>query len=99
MSDELKGVLEWLKTCGNNDYIFETGNSKMLLDYITNLQETIDFQDKWLEYYKAFISENNIKEYKSRCEKAIEFVKKNCNGIGVLDIEKLLNILEGKEDE
>ena len=39
MNDELKATLEWLKECGNNDYIFETGNSRMLLDYITNLQQ------------------------------------------------------------
>ena len=39
MKDELKATLEWLKECGNNDYIFETGNSRMLLDYITNLQQ------------------------------------------------------------
>ena len=39
MNDELKATLEWLKECGNNDYIFETGNSRMLLDHITNLQQ------------------------------------------------------------
>ena len=39
MNDEIKATLEWLKECGNNDYIFETGNSKMLLDYITNLHQ------------------------------------------------------------
>lgn len=39
MNDELKATLEWLKTCGENDYIFETGNSTMLLDYTTNLQQ------------------------------------------------------------
>ena len=39
MNDELKATLAWLKECGNNDYIFETGNSRMLLDHITNLQQ------------------------------------------------------------
>ena len=83
----------------------DSQEAKLLIDYITNLQqeneelklelsgyreailrddkllglqETIDFQDKWVEYYKDFISENNIKDYKSRCKKAVEYIKENC---------------------
>ena len=70
MNDDFKNYIQLL--IDNKDKITHLPERDIhnLLDYITNLQKTIDFQDKWLEYYKNFISENNIKDYKSRCEKA-----------------------------
>ena len=75
MNDDFKNYIQLL--IDNKDKITHLPERDIhnLLDYITNLQETIDFQDKWLEYYKNFISENNIKDYKSRCEKAVEYIK------------------------
>ena len=56
MNDELKATLEWLKECGNNDYIFETGNSRMLLDYITNLQQENKQLKQQFDKYKKKIT-------------------------------------------
>ena len=111
MNNEIKEMLELhIK----NDIDLLPKNQKTVLEYITNLQETIDFQDKWLEYYKDFISENNIKDYKSRIEKAVDFINKHCVnhklskefGFKVYtmmvtdELEKVMKILEnGRSDE
>lgn len=102
MNNEIKEMLELhIK----NDIDLLPKNQKTVLEYITNLQETIDFQDKWLEYYKNFISENNIKDYKSRIEKAVEYIKDNCyigdciNTYEAIDITNIMDILNGRSDE
>lgn len=42
MNKEIQSTLEWLEECGNNDWLFETGDSRALLDYITNLQNQLE---------------------------------------------------------
>ena len=100
MNDDIKEMLELhIK----NEIDLLPKNQQKVLDYITNLQETIDFQDKWLEYYKDFISENNIKDYKSRIEKAVEILKDtNVDMPSTLLIETIdngIDILNGRSDE
>lgn len=46
VSDSLKATLEYLKECSDNDYIFETGNSKELYEYIIKLQNELKELDK-----------------------------------------------------
>ena len=100
MNDDIKEMLELhIK----NEIDLLPKNQQKVLDYITNLQETIDFQDKWLEYYKDFISENNIKDYKTRIEKAVEYIKEDMYSepnelYGLIDGEHLLNILNGSDE-
>ena len=50
---ELDYTLEWLKECGENEFLFETYNSKELSDYITNLQEEIK---EWEMIFDTFSS-------------------------------------------
>ena len=52
----------YLTMCAENDYIYETGEAKALLDYITNLQQ----QNKELH--------NKIDKYKS-LEQSLTFIK------------------------
>ena len=47
----------YLKMCAEHDYIYETGEAKLLLNYITNLQQENarlkdknDKIEKWLKY-------------------------------------------------
>lgn len=104
MNDDIKEMLELhIK----NEIDLLPKNQQKVLDYITNLQETINFQDKWLEYYKDFISENNIEDYKSKIEKAVEYIEHNTfqdsEGGWTFTFYKgkeiLLDILNGRSDE
>ena len=92
MNNEIKEILDFLKD--KDDYIEEYGyeykrisleDTKILLDYITNLQD-----------------------YKSRCEKAIEYIEKSMDNSQpfykylfgdengkVENLDRLLNILQG----
>lgn len=57
MNDEIKATLEWLKECGDNDYIFETGNSTMLLDYITSLQQENEYLKSSIADYQEAVGD------------------------------------------
>lgn len=46
ISDDLKASLEWLKECAENNYIYETGNSKELYEYIIKLQNELKELDE-----------------------------------------------------
>lgn len=82
--------------------------SKEVRDYITNLQQenerlkedynkAMDLVDKGVENsYKM------LKDYKSRCEKAIEYIEDNTyykSHKGYVDLNDLLNILQNGSDE
>ncbi len=93
MSERIKEILDELKNEDNyiEDYGFRYKRIALddiwyLLDYITNLQEenkeiknTIDFIDNkyknTINYNEKLIEYNQ--DYKSRCEKAIEYINKN----------------------
>lgn len=49
INDNLKASLDWLKECSENDYIFETGYSKELYDYIIRLQTEIKNLDEYID--------------------------------------------------
>lgn len=106
MNEELQATLEWLKDCGEHDYIFETGNSKMLLDYITNLQHTEDLYNQLLKDYDELEQayqelkdskqwwnnrfnavQRDYEEYKSRIEKAVEYIENNSLYDEILDYD------------
>jgi hypothetical protein len=69
MEENLKASLEWLKDCAENGYIFETGDSKLLLDYITNLQQDLDKANDIIEKDRQF--------YKCRMDEYAELKKEN----------------------
>lgn len=75
MEEDLKASLEWLKDCAENEYIFETGNSKLLLDYITNLQE----ENQKLKQERQNIDNrnHNQKIANRKLQEEIESVRKN----------------------
>ena len=96
MNEELQATLEWLKDCGEHDYIFETGNSKMLLDYITNLQQENEELKKnqrynkkgvfCLEYDKETLRDM-VDELQERIEKAVEYIENNSLYDEILDYD------------
>lgn len=55
-----------------------------------------EYQHKyWAEHGEEINAKRkNRKSYKFRCEKAIELVKENLMGMGYMEVDKLLNILE-----
>lgn len=97
-----------------NTVLLEPNESKILLDYITNLQEeNKELNDDniwWNNRFKAV--QRNYKDYKSRNKKAIEFIEENLTfyiTIGGTDerkligynkaFDELLKILKGSEKE
>ena len=114
MNDEIKEILNRLEKIGYyasvpKELAYMTTNitpqeCKTILDYITNLQQEIeklndDKRGMLVELYKA----NDKKDkYKSRIEKAVEYIEKEHEwikniGYKLLKTEDLLNILNGKE--
>ena len=81
MNKEIKEILDKFK-----DYNLTTRESKLLLDYITNLQQENERlkeenNNKAMNDYAHAIDESWYRElyddYKSRCEKAIEYIKEH----------------------
>ena len=113
--DEIKEILDYFKRNNKNKFGFNQGKilddeqAKLLLDYITILQQENERLSKNQRYYKNGVfsleydketMSDMIDDYKSRIEKAIEYIN---IGIGKLLKEEyccfgiLLNILNGKE--
>ena len=100
MNKEIKEILDFLEGIVNEKYAMPSEQEllnekeiKILLDYITNLQEEneklyIQLEDKANEQIKTMYL-----EYKSRNEKAIEFCKK----YDFILKWQLLEILEGED--
>ena len=98
MNKEIKEILDRLEydkddvyyvgyTDGVNiDNTLMPKDIKLLLDYITNLQESEAY------YYGQY------KDYKSRKEKAVEYIKINFVE-DIITVKTLLNILNGRSDE
>lgn len=62
--ENLKASLEWLKECAENDYIFETGYSKELYNYIEQLQqENNQLKEKYNKALELLV------EFGMACEK------------------------------
>lgn len=66
MNDKEIQVIDfaYLRMCAEHNYIYETGEAKLLLNYITNLQqENARLKDK-------------MKDLQQRIEKTIEYINK-----------------------
>lgn len=116
MKDEIKEILEDMNYRPERAFIISADEKHLLLNYITNLQEenqrlkvNCNVGNENLTFYR-----NSYKDYKTRNEKAIEYIENNedfeteifdCNTGGCLGTDlsiqakTLLNILQGKNDE
>ena len=97
----------------NNEITDTTMDYSQLLDYITNLQQELEAYKDTETYSKRFLYKANkdrlnanlelvkeLDDYKSRIDKAIEYIKENSNALGVIEtihIRNLLNILRGND--
>lgn len=126
MNDEIKEIIDCLELAVDSE------SYKILLNYITNLQQEIeklndDKRGMLVQLYKANDNRDKVKQenyelnrmcelygkslyyaeltdYKSRCEKAIEYIKDNCSyeddtkycydDLCSSDVNDLLNILQ-----
>lgn len=109
MNDEIKEARLYLEHISKDDFNLEEHQKenriwaiKVLLDYITNLQE---INNNLKEDFKRHI--NRINELTNRIEKAVEYIKEMDTQLevyGDYDIlndnkNDLLNILNGRSDE
>lgn len=85
MNNEIREILDYMKKESNYKH-FSFKVSKLLLDYIDNLQQENEELKKNQRYYKngAFRLEYDketlsdmIDDYKSRIEKAVKYIKKH----------------------
>lgn len=116
MKDEIKEILEdngelMVRYKDNSFECFDT-LPKNVVDYITNLQEENERLKKPDYYEKGLIGsikerDEIIQDYKTRNEKAIEYIKENefiasdgevCYFCNMKIIKDLLNILQGSDE-
>ena len=115
MTDEIKEILDNMKEISSFEYTtdwFELNyeDIKLLLDYITNLQQELEEENERLKenaiHNDKVVDKAKWNEmiYKSRCEKAIEYIKEHRRKDEFLNLNEwqtrdLLNILQnGSED-
>lgn len=102
MNDEIKEILDMLRKYGST-------NDKVLLDYITNLQQENERlkeeNNKAMNDYAHAIDESWYRElydYKYRCEKAVEYINKQdmayYGSVVETKIGIILNILQNESD-
>lgn len=115
MSKEIEDALHMLLHCSLKDTEYETQfeQYKIVRDYITNLQqENKQLKQRNKEIYdgfKAAIDEvcetdREKRKYKTKINKAIEYIKNNIDNtgwleIGTNDVNELLEILGDKEND
>ena len=104
-NEEIKEILKILKKCEFGACITEH-NSRVLLDYITNLQE-----ENELSLRRSYEAYEIKEEYKLRIDKAIEYIEKEYDeNIVICDqydmaitpqdlYDDLINILKGEDNE
>lgn len=73
-------------------------------DYATNLQQENERLNHQLEVQKELTERNRLRKhcYKSRCEKAVEYIESRAKKAGVKLMsreEELIDILNGRSDE
>lgn len=111
MNDEIKEILDYI-----SDSVIKKEKWNKVKDYITNLQQEnerlkqpkifIDTQDMEERYgeelYKEYL-EKQVKDYKSRIEKATEYMNNTFDITSIKDMfdimNKLEDILNGRSDE
>ena len=115
MTEEIKRILDemlWqFEKYPTDDFIVKNKESRILLNYITNLQKENEELLKKLE--DVSLDEANIRadilleqqDYKQRNEKAVEYIKENTDKLKTTRIPKidfnyneLLNILKGGDE-
>ena len=86
------------------NYSIDLENAKILLDYITNLQQENE-RLKQTQYVWSYDLDMQLEDYKSRCEKASEYIDKqkkkmykSRNKIAMFILMKLENILQNGSD-
>lgn len=128
MNEEIKEILDRLNNIPMGELYaccLEDSECKLLLDYITNLQEENEIlkldvitteknYNNFKDMYEKHIKEDfnyaiNYQDYKSRCEKAIEFIKEEagydeeirscCCDLLYSDCDKLIELLVGDEKQ
>lgn len=116
MNNEIKEhILERLNDSIYYKFPLTSGEERVLLDLITNLQEENEKLNLELSGYREAILRDDkllgLKDYKSRCEKAIEYIKTcnpdvdlnsmflNENYISNYGANDLLKILNGGDEE
>lgn len=112
MNNEIKEILQYLKDdsksfiiCGVSYYKITDCETKILLEYITNLQEeNKTIRENNLSMQKEMcMSWKKSDDYKSRCEKAIKYI--NLTGYGTdfsmnaEEVDVLFNILKGENND
>ena len=105
MNDEIKVILNYLDMYKNmNEGLLNSKDKKLLLDYITNLQqENEKLKVKTKEQSLLLIDyqdiEQRYEDYKSRCEKAFEYIKHCPEYLWTnVNTKVLLNILQNGSD-
>jgi hypothetical protein len=94
----------------NNFVVYQKQDILKLLDYITNLQQENESNINRIHELEQEIDSEYIQkeDYKSRCEKAIEYIKKFQKyfldrqpfvDTRHIDLEYLLNILQNGDDK
>ena len=115
MNKDLKKIIKEIECYQNEDMcliMLSQKENKALLDYITNLQQENHELKSKLEcyengvYYSSKVDEleQENEDYKSRCEKAIEYINKQNDWVKnirykLLKTEDLLNILQNGSDD
>lgn len=110
MNNEIKEILNYLKDdsksfiiCGSHYYKISDYKAKVLLDYITNLQEEKDDYKFRFNLMANFRDKGLAREweYKSRIDKAremIRFITYNSERpLTITELNKVYNILGGDE--
>ena len=103
MNDEIKEILKEIECYQNEDMciiMLSQKENKALLDYITNLQQENERLKHQLKVQEDLTIKNRLRKhiYKSRCEEAIEYVKRHDQTYFYLGECELLNILQNGED-
>ena len=97
--DDLKDKCKYIEDYGYQYKRLSLEDTNLLLDYITNLQEELksanDSITWWSNRFNAV--QRDYEDYKSRIDKAIEYIKEFEYYIPEDDVPKLLNIMQGYE--
>ena len=96
MKDEIKEILDKLNNKAEH-YILYDYETHLLLDYITNLQEENERLTRSIvSYDETLLKRNNeYEDYKSRIEKAIEYLEQPYRDNFDFSKAQLLSILQG----
>ena len=115
MNDEIRKILDKIQKCKDYDdkaLLIEQYGATLLLDYIINLQKENQKLKEIIEHnLQSFYinsemhkqTKDELSDYKSRVEKAVEYINKYevClikNGIPEISRTHLLNILQNGSD-